>query len=87
MSALSRHNTAERACESPMRMSPHAFDALSKILGRTIARGLQHRTASHPVPLHETPQTDNQDTRENACPLPYEWAARHLLAKMRVEAN
>jgi hypothetical protein len=38
----SRHHTSEWTHESSMRVSPHAFDALRRVQGRTIAQGMQH---------------------------------------------
>lgn len=38
----SRYHTSESTHESSMRVSLHAFDALSRVQGRTIAQGTQH---------------------------------------------
>ena len=81
------HNTSERTYESPVRMSPHAFDALSRVLGYTIAQGMQRHSAASPVALRGSKNGQSPETPEKVRALPYEWAARHLLAKIGVEAG
>jgi hypothetical protein len=87
MRDLSLPSTPEGTYESPIRVSPQAFDALSHILGRTIAQGMQQHTAGLPTNLRETKRGKLSGAPESVCTLPYEWAAGHLLAKMRVEAS
>ena len=83
----SRHQASEWTHESPMRVSPHTFDALSRILGRTIAQGTLQHAAAHPAALRGSKNRESPATPENVRARPYEWAARHLLAKMGVEAR
>jgi hypothetical protein len=80
-------STSEGMHESPIRVSPEAFDALSHILGCTIAQSMQQHTTELPTNLRETKRGRLPGAPESVCTLPYEWAARHLLAKMRVEAS
>jgi|GEM_PF-6070982 len=83
----SRHHTSGWAHESPMRVSPHAFDALSRILGRTIAQGMPQHSAALPAALRGSRNGKSPETPENVRARPYEWAARHLLTKMGVETG
>jgi hypothetical protein len=83
----SRHYASEWTHESPMRVSPHAFDALCRVLGRTVAQSMQQHSAALPAALLGSEGGKSPDTPENVRALPYQWAARHLLTKMGLEAR
>lgn len=80
----SPHHASEWTHESPTRVSPHAFDALCRVLGRTVAQSMQQHSAALTAPPKGG---KSPETSENVRALPYQWAARHLLAKMGIEAR
>jgi hypothetical protein len=83
----SSHHASELTHESPTRVSPHAFDALCRVLGRTVAQNMKQHSAAPPAALLGSRGGKSPETPENVRALPYQWAARHLLAKMGVEAR
>jgi hypothetical protein len=83
----SRHQASEWSQESPTCVTPHAFDALCRVLGRTVAQSMQQHSVALPAPLLGPKGGKSPGTPENVRALPYQWAARHLLAKMGVEAR
>jgi hypothetical protein len=83
----SRQHASEWMHESPTRVSPHAFDALCRVLGRTVAQGMQQHSAARPAAPQESKNGKSPETPEKVRALRYEWAARHLLTRMGVEAR
>jgi hypothetical protein len=81
----SRHQASEWTQESPARVSPHAFDALCRVLGRAVAQSMRQHSAALPAAPQGSKGGKSPETPENVRALPNEWVARHLLAKMGVD--
>ena len=81
----SPHHASEWTHESPTRVSPYVFDALCRVLGRTVAQSMQQHSAVLPAPP-KSGKSPEQVTRElyrvalsrDPSPSEVEAAVKHL---------
>jgi hypothetical protein len=85
MKDLSQHRPPEWSQDAPSRVSPETFDALSHILGRTIAQGMPHRAPAPPSSPDTAQGAGHAGPTDATCQIPYQWSARLLLSKMGLE--
>lgn len=73
--------------DTPSPVTPEAFDALGHILARKIAQGVHGQEPGPTADLSDAASGQHGHSENARQAASYEWSARYLLNKMRIETS